>query len=198
LRGFAAMITLIAGLAVFLAAHSVRLVADDWRSHQIARIGPGRWKLAYSAISLASLLLIIHGYGVARMNPVVLWEAPGWARHVAALLTVVGFVLVAAAYVPGTHIKSLLGHPMTAGVALWAIGHLLANGRLSAVILFGAFLAWSVILFVARRRHDREAGVVHAGGSLARDAIAVAIGFVAAIVFALYMHGPLIGVRPFG
>src|SRR5207249_1404656 len=125
---------LIAGLAVFLGVHSTRLVAEHWRTRQIARIGEGRWKLAYSAVSLAGLLLIIWGYGMARANPVVLWQAPAWAGHVAALLSVAAFVLVAAAYVPGTRIKAAIGHPMTLGVALWALGHLIVNGRSPAVM----------------------------------------------------------------
>ena len=87
---------------------------------------------------------------------------------------------------------------MTAGVALWASGHLIANGGLADVVLFGAFLVWALITFVARRRRDRDAGVVYAAGSLARDAIAIVAGIVVSLVFALYLHGPLIGVRPFG
>jgi uncharacterized membrane protein len=81
---------------------------------------------------------------------------------------------------------------------LWATGHLIANGRLTGALLFGAFLAWSVIAFAIRRRRDRLAGVTYAAGSIRGDAIAVAAGIVASLVFALYLHGPLIGVRPFG
>jgi uncharacterized membrane protein len=188
---------LVAGLIVFLGSHSVGVAAPDWRARQVDRIGAGPWKLAYSAISLVGLAMIIWGYGIARAEPIVMWTAPAWGRHVAALLTVVGFVLVAAAYVPGTRTKAALGHPMTAGVALWAFGHLLANGRLHAVILFGAFLAWAVVTYTTRRRRDRGAGTTYGRGNLARDAVAVVVGVVASIVFALYLHGPLIGIRPF-
>ena len=89
----------------------------------VARIGPGRWKLAYSAVSLIALVLVVWGYGAARANPVIVWAPPSWGRHAAALLTVIGFVLIAAAYVPATRIKAALGHPMTAGVAFghWGI-----------------------------------------------------------------------------
>jgi uncharacterized membrane protein len=100
--------------------------------------------------------------------------------------------------VPGTRIKAALGHPMTVGIALWALGHLLANGRLNALILFGSFLAWAVIVYVVRRRRDREAGRTYPAGGLARDAIAAVIGVVVSVVFALYLHGPLTGIRPFG
>lgn len=192
------MALLIAGLVVFLASHSVGIAAPEWRTRQIARMGIGPWKLAYAAISFAGLLLIIWGYGAARASPAVVWTTPVWSRHAAALLSIVGFVLIAAAYVPQTKMKAAIGHPMTAGVALWALGHLLGNGRLSAVLLFGAFLVWAVVTFATRRARDRAAGTVHPAGSLARDAIAVVAGVVAALVFALLLHGPLIGVRPFG
>jgi uncharacterized membrane protein len=192
------MSILIVGLLVFLVSHSVGVAAPDWRERQVQRIGLGPWKLAYSALSIIGLALIIWGYGIARANPVVVWVSPAWTRHVTALLTVIAFVLVAAAYVPGTRIKAAIGHPMTAGIALWAFSHLLANGRLNAVILFGGLLVWALVTFVSRRRRDREAGRIHPAGSLARDAIAVVAGVVASIAFALYLHGPLIGTRPFG
>ena len=192
------MAVLILGLVVFLAAHSVRIVADAWRTRQIARIGEHRWKGAYSLVSIVGLGLIIWGYGLARVDPVVLWHPPPAMRHVAALASVVAFILIAAAYIRGTRIKSALGHPMVAGITLWALGHLLANGRLSGLVLFGAFVAWGIVDFGASRRRDRVAGVAYPTGSLSRDAIAVVAGIVVAIVFALYLHGPLIGTRPFG
>jgi uncharacterized membrane protein len=192
------MLLLIAGVLIFLGVHSLGVVAPEWRGRQVARMGEGPWKLAYSAVSLVGLFVVIWGYGAARGNPVVLWSAPAFARHLTALLTVIAFVLVAAAYVPGTRIKAALGHPMTVGIALWALGHLLANGRLNALILFGSFLAWAVIVYVVRRRRDREAGRTYPAGGLARDAIAAVIGVVVSVVFALYLHGPLTGIRPFG
>ncbi|HEX2390119.1 MAG TPA: NnrU family protein [Casimicrobiaceae bacterium] len=192
------MLLLIAGVLIFLGVHSLGVAAPEWRGRQVARMGEGPWKLAYSAVSLVGLFVVIWGYGAARGNPVVLWSAPAFARHLTALLTVFAFVLVAAAYVPGTRIKAALGHPMTVGIALWALGHLLANGRLNALILFGSFLAWAVIVYVVRRRRDREAGRTYPAGGLARDAIAAVIGVVVSVVFALYLHGPLTGIRPFG
>lgn len=192
------MLLLIAGVLIFLGVHSLGVVAPEWRGRQVARMGEGPWKLAYSAVSLVGLFVVIWGYGAARGNPVVLWSAPAFARHLTALLTVIAFVLVAAAYVPGTRIKAALGHPMTVGIALWALGHLLANGRLNALILFGSFLAWAVIVYVVRRRRDRDAGRTYPAGGLARDAIAAVIGVVVSVVFALYLHGPLTGIRPFG
>jgi uncharacterized membrane protein len=189
---------LIAGLVLFFAAHSVGLAAPGFREREVTRIGMRPWKLAYSAVSLIALILIIWGYGAARQEPVVLWSAPAWTRHAAALLSVTGCVLLAAADVPGTKMKEALGHPVTVGAGVWALGHLLANGRLNAVLLFGAFLVWSVIVFATRRARDRAAGTRYPSGSLAKDAIAAVAGVVFALVFALFLHGPLIGLRPFG
>ena len=192
------MSVLIVGLVLFFASHSVGIAAPDFRARGVARIGIGPWKLAYSAISLVALVLIIWGYGAARQEPIVLWSAPAWTRHAAALLSVIGFVLIAAAYVPGTKMKAALGHPMTVGTGVWALGHLLANGRVHAVLLFGAFVVWSVITFATRRARDRAAGKQYPPGSLAKDAIAAIAGAAFALVFAFFLHGPLIGLRPFG
>ena len=192
------MTILVLGLALFFATHSVRLLADDWRTRQVARLGERPWKGLYSLISLVALVMIIWGYGAARSNPVVLWQPPGWGHHAGELLAVIGFVLIAAAYVPGTRIKATLGHPMTAGVAVWALGHLLANGTLRAALLFGTFLVWAIVVFIVRRGVDRKAGVTYPPGPLSRDAIAIVAGIAFALLFARYLHGPLIGVRPFG
>ncbi len=191
------MTSLVIGLVAFLAPHTVGIFAPDWRLRQIARMGIGPYKLAYSAVSIVGLLLVIRGFGMARANPTVLWQAPAGARHATAALTVIAFVLVAAAYVPGTRMKAALGHPMTVGVGLWALAHLLSNGRLADVVLFGAFLAWSVVLFAVRRARDRAAGTAYPAGALSRDGIAAVAGIVAALVFAFFLHAPLIGVRPF-
>jgi uncharacterized membrane protein len=110
----------------------------------------------------------------------------------------VSFVLLAAAYVPGTWIRAALGHPMTLGVKTWAFAHLLSAGTLADVLLFGAFLAWAVPVYAAARRRDRAAGVPRPEASLARDTLAVVIGVVAWVAFALRLHESLIGVRPFG
>ena len=192
------MIYLIVGLILFLGVHSVRVVADDWRTAQIARIGEGPWKGIYSLASLGGFALIVWGYSQARLDPVLLWNPPTWTRHLAAPLTLLAFVLVAAAYVPGTRLKAWLGGPMVLGVKLWAFAHLIANGKLAAVVLFGSFLLWAVVVFASERRRDRAAGTVYPKGSLARDALAAAVGAAAWALFAFWLHGLWIGVRPFG
>ena len=188
---------LVAGLVLFLGVHSVRIVADDWRTARIAAMGERAWKLAYTVVSLLGFALIVYGYGQARQATTLLWQPPIWTRHAAAALVLVAFVLVSAAYVPGTRIKSAVGHPMILGVKVWAIAHLIANGTLADVVLFGAFLAWAIVDYAASRRRDRAGGVTYAHGPVTRDVIAVVIGTLAWAVFGFWLHGPLIGVRPF-
>lgn len=192
------MTVLIVGLILFLGAHSVRIVADDWRSARVAAMGEGAWKGLYSLVSIAGFALIVWGYGLSRAAPVDLWHPPVWTRHAASLLTLLSFILIAAAYVPRSRIRALVGHPMVAGVKLWAFAHLLSNGRLADVVLFGAFLAWAVVDYASLRRRDRAAGATRGAGALANDLSSVVAGAVAWFVFALYLHVPLIGVRPFG
>lgn len=192
------MTYLILGLAIFLGVHSVRIVAEDWRSAQLARLGEGPWKGLYSLASLVGFALIVWGYAQARLDPSVLWSPPAWTRHLLPPFTLIAFVLVAAAYVPGTHFKAWVGSPMVLGVKLWAFAHLVANGTLAGTILFGSFLVWAVVDFASSRRRDRAAGVSYPAGTLARDAIATAIGIVAWTVFAFWLHAWWIGVRPFG
>ncbi|MBI5790739.1 MAG: NnrU family protein [Rhodocyclales bacterium] len=191
------MTILILGLLLFLGVHSVRIFADPWRSAQIANIGEMRWKGVYSLLSAAGLGLIIWGYGLARVGDVALWVPPLPMRHLAAGLTLPAFILLVAAYLPGSHIKAKVGHPMVAGVKLWALAHLLANGNRADALLFGAFLAWAIADFIVSRRRDRIAGRTYPVCCWTRDASVVAIGTLAWAVFALWGHAWLIGVAPF-
>jgi uncharacterized membrane protein len=189
---------LVLGVVLFLGVHSLRVFADDWRGSLIARRGEGAYKGLYSLASIVGFALIVWGYGLARTAPVDLWMPPVWTRHLSALLTIPAFVLLAAAYVPGTRIKAAVGHPMVLGVKVWAFAHLIANGRLADVVLFGGFLAWAVVLYIASRRRDRRTGTRYVAGPASRDMIAIAAGLVAWAAFAFWLHGVLIGVRPFG
>jgi uncharacterized membrane protein len=194
------MTYLILGLTLFLAIHSVRIFADDWRTRTIARVGEGAWKGIYSLLSIAGFVLLVWGYGQARIagiGSMVLYDPPVFTRHIAGLLMLVSLVLIAAAYVPGNHIKAALGHPMLLGIKLWAVAHLLANGRLADVILFGAFLAWAVVDFIAARRRDRVAHTVYPVGQTMRTALTVAAGAGAWVALVLGLHLWLIGVPPF-
>jgi uncharacterized membrane protein len=192
------MAYLLAGLIIFLAVHSVRIVADDWRTKTLKNVGEGAYKGIYSVLSVAGFALIIYGFGVARETPVVLWTPPVAMRHAASLLTLIAFILLAATYVPRNAIKARVHHPMVLGVKFWALAHLLANGQLAQVLLFGSFLAWAVLDFIASQRRDRATGTPYAAGTLPATALTIAAGGLAWMVFALHLHGWLIGVRPFG
>jgi uncharacterized membrane protein len=192
------MTILILGLIVFLAVHSVRIFADDWRTAQLIRYGVGPWKLGYSLVSLIGFVLIVWGFGLARYEPILLWTPPTAMRHVAALLTAIAFVLVAAAYVPRNSIKARLHHPMVLGVKTWAVAHLLANGFLADVILFGCFLVWAIASFSAARKRDRVADTQYPSGTITGTMVTVVAGLAVWALFAFWLHGLWIGVRPFG
>ena len=162
------------------------------------RLGEGGWKGLYSLLSLAGLALVIWGVGLARQDPVALWTPPVAMRHVASLLTLAAFVLLAAAYVPRNALKARLHHPMVLAVKVWALAHLLSNGNLADVLLFGGFLLWAVLDFRAARQRDRAQGTRYPTGTLAGTAAAVVLGSVAWAVFAFWGHALLIGVSPMG
>lgn len=191
------MTALILGLVLFLGGHSIRIVAPAWRDRQAARFGR-KWTGIYSLVSLAGFVLLVWGYGQARQGAVVvLYTPPGWLQQANVIFTLVAFVLLAAAYVPGNHFKSAIGHPMVAGTKVWALGHLLATGTLHDVLLFGAFLAWSIAAFTSLRRRDRRAGVTYPAGKPLGDVLAVVIGAAAWAVFALWLHPRWVGVPAF-
>ena len=128
----------------------------------------------------------------------MLWNPPVATRHIAALLTLVAFVLLVATYVPGNQIKARLHHPMVLATKVWALAHLLANGSLANLVLFGSFLAWSVLLFANLRRRDRREQTVYAPGTAGATVITVVVGVSAWAAFAFWLHRVLIGVSPFG
>lgn len=206
---------LILGLVIFLGVHSARVVGEGARQRFIDARGEWAWKGLYTVLSLLGFWLIVRGYGAARLEPVVLWVPPVGMRHLAALLTLLAFILLAAAYVPGNVIKARLRHPMTLAVKTWALAHLLSNGNLADGLLFGGFLVWSVLVFRAARARDRLQGQGH---GLAQDQaqpppsgsesqrptrpaalfITLGLGVGAWAAFAFWAHAGLIGVRPFG
>ena len=192
------MTALILGLVLFLGIHSARIVADGTRSAFIAQRGANSWKGLYTVLSLAGFALLVWGYGLARAQPVLLWTPPRVMNHVAALLMLLSFVLLAAAYVPRNVFKARMGHPMVLSVKVWALAHLLANGNLADVLLFGAFLLWAVANFSAARRRDRAAGTVYPSASNSGTVLAVLAGVAAWALFAFWLHAPLIGVAPLG
>lgn len=189
---------LLLGLLVFLGTHSVRIVAEGWRSQKVQAWGAERWKGLFSLASALGLALTVWGYGQARLHPVLVWLPPVGLRHLASLLTMVAFVLLAAAYVPGNLIKTRLRHPMILGVKVWALAHLLANGMLAQMVLFGTFLLWSVLDYPAARQRDRQSLAPAPAGTAGATGITVAVGVAAWVAFVFWLHGWLMGVRPMG
>lgn len=188
---------LVFGLVLFLGLHSTRIFAEDWRSRTINKVGEKTWKGVYSLLSLISFVLIVWGFGVARENPVFVWAPPVGMRHLASLLTLIAFVLLAAAYVPGNVIKARLHHPMVLSVKVWALSHFLATGNLAHMVLFGSFLVWAVLCFRAARKRDRVNKTTYPAGKLPASFATILIGMAAWAGFAFWGHGVLIGIRPF-
>jgi uncharacterized membrane protein len=190
------MSILIIGLIIFLGLHSVRIFAEGWRNEKRAQWGEGAWKGVYSVASIVGFGLIVWGYGLARQQPAVLWVPPVAMRHIAALLMLFAIIMLVAAYVPGNAIKSKLRHPMTLSVKVWALAHLLANGNLADVLLFGSFLAWAVLCFIAARKRDRMQGATYVTGKTWPTVATFVLGLVA-YGTAIYLHKVLIGVIVF-
>lgn len=188
------MMYLLAGLVVLLGVHSIRIVAPDWRDGMALRLGEQQWKGLVGLVSIAGFVLLVWGYGQARLDPLVLYVPPTGLRHLSLLLLVPVFPLLLAAYLPG-RIKAAARHPMLAAVKLWALAHLLSNGTAADVLLFGAFLAWAVVdrISVGRRPSPPAQGMP---GSRLNDVIAVVAGLALYVLFVAWAHLWLIGVAP--
>jgi len=207
------MTWLIIGLVLFLGAHSIRMVADAWRTQAIASWGEKPFKGVYTLIALVGFYAMVTGYAEARLQTVALWTPPIATRHVSVLLMLFASVLMAAAYVPRNHLKMRMGHPMVLSVKVWALAHLLANGNLADVVLFGSFLLWSVFNFKAARARDRAAAQealslhsvdadvaapVQTNAKTGATLLTLLIGVAMWALFAFYLHVQLVGVSPLG
>jgi len=200
------MALLILGLVLFLGAHSTRIFAENGRQAVLERLGEKAYKGVYTLVSLVGFGLIIYGFDQVRWDSPMLWMPPVWVKHVAALLMLLSLVLLACAQAPRNAIKAKLHHPMVLSVKVWALAHLLANPREADLVLFGAFLLWSVLNFRAARKRDRlavesqgEAGTLLVPEvSAAATWRAVGIGVVVWAVLISHGHEWLFGVSPLG
>jgi uncharacterized membrane protein len=191
------MLILILGLVIFLGTH-VFTMRRGARAAAIARLGEGPYKAVYSLVSLLGLVLIVWGFGRYRAYEWIdVWYPPIWTRHLALVLVWAAFICFVAAYLPG-RIKRALKHPMLAGVKIWALAHLLANGDLGSILLFGSILAWAVVARISvKRRRDEvrdHGGPVAEPAGWRNDVIAIVLGTVLWFVFARWLHPLLIGV----
>jgi uncharacterized membrane protein len=192
--GLAAMIL---GLVLFLGVHTLT-TQRELRARVIASTGEGGYKAGYAVASLLGLALIVWGFAQYRATGWIdVWYPPKALKHIAMALMLPAVILVVAAYIRG-RIYTALKHPMLAGVKLWAAAHLLANGDLGGIILFGSFLGWAVFDRISlKRRTDPGAPPIPVGG-WGNDLIAVAVGIVAYLALAFAFHPVVIGVPVVG
>jgi uncharacterized membrane protein len=185
---------LLLGIVVFFGAHSASIVALPVRERIVAK-SEIAWKIVYSLASLVGIVLMARGYAEMRETPTFLYTTPYWMRHVAALLLLPVFVFFIAPYFPG-RIKKALKHPQLVAVKLWAFAHLLVNGTLADVLLFGSFLVWAIVDRISLKQRPQRPlpGPPESGFN---DAIVIVVGLALYAVFALWAHQALIGVRPF-
>ncbi|MFC4311304.1 NnrU family protein [Steroidobacter flavus] len=189
------MLYLILGLVLFLGVHSVEIFSPTFRSSAVARLGEKPYKGIYSVLSIIGFVLLIWGYGIARQHPILVYAPPVWMRHLTLLLMLPVFPLLLAAYLPG-RIKAAVKHPMLASVKLWAFAHLLANGMLADVLLFGGFLLWAVADRISVKRRAVLRPLPGPPPSKFNDVIAVVGGLALYVVFVFWLHTKLIGVPP--
>ena len=190
---------LIIGLIVFLGTHALRVLAPDWRERMMARLGLTVWRTLVSVGSLAGFGLICCGFVQARLTTGLLWTPPFWTRHVAALLVLIAFVLLASFFVPRNAIKTKARYPVTLAVAVWACAHLLANGKVVDAVLFGAFLLWAIWDLAVLHRQNRRAGLpVQPPGTVSGALLAGGIGIIGWALFLFWLHVRLIGIAPLG
>jgi uncharacterized membrane protein len=190
------MALLVIGLVIFFGMHSVAIFVPQLRARGYARLGEMRWKGVYAMVSLIGFALIVYGFGLARQSPVILYTPPHWLRSGTFLFMLPVFPLLLAAYLPG-RIKTAAKHPMLAAVKFWAFGHLLANGMLPDVLLFGGFLAWAVADRISLKRRAPQA-LKTVPTTPFNDIIAVVLGVALYVVFIGWAHVRLFGVSPLG
>ncbi|MGE0115231.1 MAG: NnrU family protein [Steroidobacteraceae bacterium] len=188
------MIILLLGLVLFFSLHSLTIVAPRWREKKRQRWGRSAWRWIYSLGSIIAVLLIAWGYDRTRLTPVVVYVTPGWVRRVTDILMLGVFPLVYAAFLP-CRIRTALKYPDLVAIKLWAVAHLLVNGMLADLFLFGSFLIWAVVNRISLRHRVR---IIPSGvASKYNDLVAVIAGLVTYLVIIFYLHYKIIGMAPF-
>lgn len=191
------MSLLVVSLILFLGLHLIRAVAPQVRTSAIAAMGENTWKLAYSLVSIATLVLVVYAFGQARQETGILYVPPVWMAHLSSLLMLVALICLVASLMPPGHIAAKTKHPMVLSVKIWALAHLMANGETSSVLLFASFLAWGVELRISLKRRERRGELVRKPFVSARyDVFSVVIGLVIFVLFIWRLHLWLIGVQP--
>lgn len=183
----------ILGLVIFFGLHAVRMLAPQFREAQITKRGEMAWKGIYSLASLAGLALVVWGWMQYRVDAPEIYTPPTWGPHATLLLVLVALIFNFAAYAPTGKIKAAVGNPFLMAVIFWSVGHLVANGDLASVILFGSFLVYAMWNLVAVVGRDQQAPVFK---TYMGDVLAVALGLTAYVILVLWLHVWLFGVAP--
>lgn len=189
------MIWLIIGLIGFIGVHMTRVVAEDWRTATRERIGENRYKLIYSLIALSSFVLMVWGYGSARYQSSVLWIAPQFMYYVTSVLMLASMILLAGFHMKRSHLSVKLHHPMLWSVVLLSAAHLLVNGRVIDLVLFGSLFVWSVLDLISCYQRDVRYKIVYPAPQVRATVINFVLGLLFYAIFAAFLHAPLIGVR---
>lgn len=187
------MTLFVVALLTFLLLHSIRIFAPGWRTNMIEKVGVRSYRAVYSVLAIASFVWLVYAFGESRSVTPMLYYPPVWLAHIAFLLMLFSFILLAVSLCPAGKLAVWTKHPMLAAVKLWAFAHLLANGELNCVILFGGFLAWAVAARISAKRQNVQP---RAFKSVIWDIVAVIAGIVAYGIFVMYLHEVLIGVSP--
>uniref|UniRef100_Q07LA3 NnrUfamily protein n=1 Tax=Rhodopseudomonas palustris (strain BisA53) TaxID=316055 RepID=Q07LA3_RHOP5 len=188
---------MILGLALFIGVHGIT-TQRDLRARLIGIGGEAVYKLIYAILAIGGIGLIAYGFGEYRADGLIqIWHPPVWTKHIAALLMLPATILFVAAYLRG-RIYAVVKHPMVTGVKVWALAHLIANGDLGSIILFGSLLAWAVLDRISLKRRTDAGGPPIPVGGPKNDLIAIAVGIVAYLALAFAFHPVVIGVPVFG
>lgn len=189
------MTVLILGLILFFGTHSIQIAVPGIRERVVARGGRGAWMLPYAGLAGAGLVLLVIGYGMARHEAPLLYRPPIGLRHLALTLMLPVFPLLLATYIRG-RIGQMLGHPMLIATILWATAHLLANGSLANLLLFGGFLVWAALDWRSLLSRQRAAPPQERKGWGRNDAVAIVGGLALYAAFIGGLHALLFGVSP--
>jgi len=187
------MLQLLMGIVLFFGMHSASIVALPLRDRIVAK-SENMWKGVYAIASLIGIVLMVRGYADLRQTPTYLYVSPAWLRHVAALLMLPVFAFFIAPYFPG-RIRNALKHPQLVAIKIWAFAHLLVNGTVADVLLFGSFLVWAVMDRISLKQRPARP-IAGAKESKMNDIIVVVVGLALYLVFVFFLHEKLFGVRP--
>ena len=191
------MALLILSIILFLGLHSIRVFASGWRNSMIARLGLKGWRGIYSVLSIITFVLLAYSFAQSRWVSPILYVPPVFMTHIMFTLMLISIILLVASALPAGKIVVWVKHPMVTAVKVWAFAHLLANGGLNDVLLFGSFLAWAVLVRISLKRRQRAGETVtRPFVSVKWDIAAIVIGIILYGAIVMYLHEALIGVSP--